>query len=66
MYQLQPIKFNTTVRHVSDNIYIPFDPANIDYANFKREINAGEAELQDSDGNVMTAEEVKSYVKTLP
>ena len=45
---------------------IPFDPANTDYANFKKEILADEAQLQDADGNVMTAEEAKTYVKGLP
>jgi hypothetical protein len=45
---------------------IPFDPANTDYANFKKEILAGEAQLQDADGNTMTPEQAKTYVATLP
>ena len=45
---------------------IPFDPANTDYANFKKEILADEAQLQDADGNTMTPEEAKAYVSTLP
>ena len=45
---------------------IPFDPANTDYANFKREINEGTAQLQDADGNLMTAEQAKDFVKELP
>jgi hypothetical protein len=45
---------------------IPFDPANTDYANFKKEILADEAQLQDADGNTMTAEQAKTYVATLP
>ena len=44
---------------------IPFDPANTDYANFKKEVLAG-AELQDADGNVMTPEQAKAYVESLP
>ena len=44
---------------------IPFDPANTDYANFKRDIEDG-AELQDADGNVMTAEAAQAFVQTLP
>jgi hypothetical protein len=40
---------------------IPFDPANTDYANFKKEVLAG-AELQDADGNVMT----DAFIATLP
>jgi hypothetical protein len=41
-----------------------FDPANTDYANFKKEILADEAQLQDADGNVMA--DAKAYVRTLP
>lgn len=43
-----------------------FDPANTDYANFKAQINADEAQLEDADGNLMTAAEAKSYIATLP
>ena len=45
---------------------IPFDPANTDYANFKKAINEETAELQDADGNTMTAAEAKEFVATLP
>jgi hypothetical protein len=51
---------------LSDMAFIPLDPANTDYANFKKEINEGKAELQDADGNVMSAEEAKEYIATLP
>ena len=37
-------------------------PDNTDYANFKKEILADEAQLQDADGNVMD----KAYVASLP
>ena len=43
---------------------IPFDPANTDYQNFKKEILAG-AELQDADGNTMTTEEANAFIGTL-
>jgi hypothetical protein len=43
-----------------------FDPANTDYANFKKEILADEAQLQDADGKTMTAEQAKAFVATLP
>lgn len=33
---------------------------------FKAQILADEAQLQDADGNLMTAEEAKAFVKTLP
>ena len=51
---------------LADNAFIPFDPANTDYANFKKEILADEAQLQDADGNTMTPEEAKAYVASLP
>ena len=41
-----------------------FDPANTDYANFKEEILADEAQLQDSEGVIMA--DAKDYVRTLP
>jgi len=53
------------ILRLSDNACIPFDPANTDYANFKKEVLAG-AELQDADGNVMTTEEANEFVATLP
>lgn len=47
-------------------VSIPFDPANTDYANFKAQINADEAQLEDADGVLMTPEQAKAYVATLP
>jgi len=46
---------------IGKNICIPFDPANTDYQNFKKEVLAG-AELQDADGNVMTQEQANQFV----
>ena len=62
------IDFNQT-NHViktenSKQYSIPFDPANTDYANFKKEILADKAQLQDADGNVMA--DAKAYVASLP
>ena len=54
------------VIRTTDGACIPFDPANTDYANFKKEILADEAQLQDADGNTMTAEQAKAYVASLP
>jgi hypothetical protein len=48
---------------LSDNAFIPFDPANTDYANFKKEVLAG-AELQDAEGVVMT--QADEFIATLP
>jgi hypothetical protein len=50
---------------ISKEMFIPFDPANTDYQQFKKDVLAG-AELQDADGNVMTQEEVSTFVETLP
>jgi hypothetical protein len=47
-------------------ISIPICADNTDYANFKKEILADEAQLQDADGNTMTATQAKDYVKELP
>jgi hypothetical protein len=49
-----------------DGACIPFDSDNRDFANFKKEINEDVAELQDADGNTMTADDAKAYVATLP
>jgi hypothetical protein len=74
MYKLQlnkdfitnEIKPSVAVLRLSDNACIPFDPANIDYANFKTAILEDKAQLEDSDGNLMTAEQAKQFVSTLP
>jgi len=55
----------TCIMRVSDGACIPFDPANTDYQRFKREINADEAQLQNADGNLMSAADAKAFVATL-
>jgi hypothetical protein len=52
------------VKRSTDNTFIPFDPANTDYAEFKKAVTEG-AELQDADGNVMTEQAAKEFVKGL-
>ena len=70
MYQLikDPIskQLNQSVLRLSDNATIPFDPANTDYQQFKQAINDDTAQLEDADGNLMTADEAKAFVKELP
>ena len=70
MYKLSPLNWgqteSTSVIDLDRMCAIPFDPANTDYANFKKEILADEAQLQDADGNVMTDAEAKAYIATLP
>lgn len=62
MYKLT--KFNI-VERLLDSVYIPFDSANCDYQNFKKELVDG-VELQDENGNVMTTEQVLEFFHTLP
>jgi hypothetical protein len=61
MYQLS--KTNTGILYLSDNAFIPFDPDNTDYAQFKKDILDG-AELLDADGQVMP--DAIQFVKELP
>ena len=49
-----------------EEMHIPMVVGNTDYANFKKEINEDKAELQDADGNTMTAAEAKAFVAALP
>ena len=69
MYKLEKdllINEVSMVKRLSDNACIPFDPANTDYANFKKEILADEAQLQDAEGDTMSAAAAKEYIATLP
>ena len=54
------------VIRTTDSACIPFDPANTDYANFKAQIMAGEAQLQDAEGVTMSPDAAKQFVATLP
>ena len=53
------------ILRIVDNTSIPFDPANTDYQAFKTNVLAG-AELQDSEGQVMTQEQADAFIATLP
>lgn len=48
-----------------EKLCIPFDADNMDYQQFKKDIAAG-AELQDAEGNTMTAQDAQAFVATLP
>jgi hypothetical protein len=67
MYKQSIDKYGETVCviRLSEGACIPFDPANTDYAEFKKAVTEG-AELQDADGNVMTAEAAQEFIRTLP
>ena len=54
------------VKRLSDSVFIPFDTANTDYQQFKAQILAGDAQLETADGTLMTPEEAKAFVETLP
>jgi hypothetical protein len=70
MYKLYLAGFDATEPNaattvgVNPQISFLFDPANTDYANFKKQILADEAQLQDAEGNVMA--DAKAYVASLP
>jgi hypothetical protein len=56
---------NAVIRS-SDTACIPFDPANTDYAQFKKAISEETAQLQDAEGTLMTAQAAKDFIKELP
>lgn len=49
-----------------DGANIPKDPANTDYQTFKAQILSDEAQLENADGVLMTQDEAKAFVATLP
>lgn len=55
---------SNVVQKVANTMFIPFDIANNDYQQFKNDLAEG-AELQDADGNVMSAEAVAEFLNTL-
>ena len=54
-----------TVQRLLDNAFIPFDPANTDYQAFKQDLANGVA-LSDAEGTAMTADQIKTFLETLP
>lgn len=55
-----------TTIDVNPQISFLFAPDNTDYQNFKTEIDDESAQLETADGVVMTPDEAKAYVATLP
>ena len=53
------------VIRLTDNAFIPFDPANTDYQTFKQDLANGVA-LSDAEGTAMTADQIKTFLETLP
>ena len=53
------------VQRLSDNAFIPFDPANTDYQKFKTDVLGGDT-LENVDGVAMTQEEANAFIASLP
>jgi hypothetical protein len=53
------------VQRLTDKSCIPFDPDNTDYQQFKIDLANG-AELHDANNNVMTSDQVTSFLATSP
>lgn len=60
-----PFISGESICRLTDNAAIPMDPANTDYQQFKTDVANG-APLEDPDGNVMTQEQINSFLETLP
>jgi hypothetical protein len=58
-------KETNQVQRLEDKSFIPFDPANTDYQQFKKDLEAG-VQLQDAEGTVMTSEQIQQFIATLP
>jgi len=55
---------NGVVR-ILDGAFIPFDPDNTDYQQFKKDLVEG-IELQDSIGTAMTQAQITTLLETIP
>ena len=70
LYKTNPLEIKANAAYYTNEqgemISFLFDPQNTDYAQFKAQILADEAQLQDTDGNTMSAAEAKEYISTLP
>ena len=69
MYKLGTIPLSGTepicVCRLSDNAWIPFNPDNTDYQQFKKDLIEG-TELQDSTGTTMTQAQITTFLETIP
>ena len=52
------------VIRLNDKSFIPFDPDNTDYQNFKKDLANGVA-LNDAEGNAMTPEQITTFLQGL-
>ena len=66
MYKLQTLEGRTiAILRLSDMASIPLNPANTDYQTFKQNLANGVA-LSDAEGTTMTADQIKTFLETLP
>jgi hypothetical protein len=65
MYKLYSYSIKPCVIRTSDNAFIPYDNANVDYAKFKLDLAEGVI-LLDAEGVEMTPEQVQALLETLP
>jgi hypothetical protein len=56
---------SAVVIRLSDMAYIPFAPDNTDYQTFKKDL-ANAVALSDAEGTAMTADQIKTFLETLP
>lgn len=56
---------DVSIQRSNDGAFIPYDPANTDYQQFKKDVLAGET-LERPDGTAMTQAEADAYIATLP
>ena len=53
------------IKRLEDNAFIPMNPDNTDYQQFKKDLVTG-ASLNDAENNVMTAEQITAFLETIP
>jgi hypothetical protein len=57
-------QFQIGISRLTDHVFIPFDPDNTDYQQFKKDLAEG-AELQDATGTPMTADQITEFLQGL-
>ena len=58
-------ELSKSVSNIVNNSCIPFNPANMDYVQFKEDLANG-IQLSDANNNIMTADQVAAFLNTLP
>ena len=59
------LKVVDSVKNLQTMAFVPFDPANTDYQQFKTDVAAG-VPLEDAEGVLMTQEQVDEFLRTIP